>query len=108
MKLPPDAVIAPAKLNRYLLVPQKHNDKADWLASAGYHLENWPLLRTDLREQILSRDATFLEGTAYGEMYEIIGALKGPNGKVLRVRSIWIIEAITGQTKLVTLFPDKG
>lgn len=107
MKLSPDAVIAPAKMNRYLLVPQKRNDKAAWLASAGYRLENWPLLRADLREQILSLDATFLEETVYGEMYEIAGALKGPNGKVLNVRSIWIIEAVTGQTKLVTLFPDR-
>ena len=107
MKLSSDAVIDAAKLSRYLLVPQKRNDKAAWLAGAGYSLANWQLLQVDLREQLLPLEATLVEETAYGRLYEIAGRLKGPNGRVLRVRSIWIVEVSTGQTKFVTLFPDK-
>jgi len=108
MKFPTDAVIAPAKLNQYLLVPQKRNDKAHWLLTAGYSVENWALLERDIREQILPLDAVLIEETPYGTMVEIAGELTGPNGKVLAVRSFWMFAAAAGEVRFVTLYPDKG
>ncbi|MCI0577040.1 MAG: hypothetical protein L0332_34400 [Chloroflexi bacterium] len=107
MKRPIDATIAPAKLNQYLLVPKKRNDKSRWLASAGYTLKNWTVLEEDLRQQILSREAVLVEVTPFGETYEITGGLTGPNGKTLAVRTVWLQESDTGHTKFVTLFPDE-
>ncbi|MCI0399010.1 MAG: hypothetical protein L0332_24710 [Chloroflexi bacterium] len=107
MKLPIDATIAPAKLNQYLLVPKKRNDKSRWLAGAGYTLKNWTVLENDLRQQILSQEAVLVEVTSFGETYEISSELTGPNGKTLAIRTIWLQESDTGQTKFVTLFPDK-
>ena len=106
MKLSEDAIIAASKLNQYLLVPKKRNDKSQWLATAGYVLENWPELERDLREQILSLDAIFTEETFYGKMYEIAGNLRGPNGRTIAVRTFWMDETATGQIKFITLFPD--
>jgi hypothetical protein len=40
-------------------------------------------------------------------MYEIRGSLAGPNGVSLKVVTIWMTEHVTGQTKFITLFPDK-
>ena len=52
MKLPADAIIAPEKLTRYLLVRQARGDKSAFLARAGYTLENADQLLGDLRRTI--------------------------------------------------------
>jgi hypothetical protein len=40
VKIPPDAIIAPEKPDRYLLVPLARNDKSGFLAQAGFALAN--------------------------------------------------------------------
>ncbi len=107
MKLPDDTLIAQEKLRQYLLTLRKRNDKSQWLAQAGYTLENWQVLEKDLRNQILSVDAALTENTEYGQMYEIKRKLIGPNGKNLPVCTIWMTETATGNTKFITMYPDK-
>ena len=107
MQLPADAIIAKAKFTEYLLVRQSKGDKSKFLARAGYTLKNPNRLETDLREQILNRPATRVVENKFGQYYEIRGELQGPNGKVLRIRTIWISERLSGQTKFVTLYPLK-
>jgi hypothetical protein len=103
MKLPIDSIIAPEKLYNYLLVWRARNDKSHWLARAGYAREHWHILEDDLRSQLLSLEATFIEKNEYGKTYEIRGVLTGPNGHKLSVCSIWMTETATGQTKFITL-----
>ena len=107
MKLPANAVIAMDKLTRYLLVPQARGDKSAFLAGAGYTRDNADQLLQDLRSQILPLDATVLESNKFGQYCEIRGRLTGPNGVTLAVRTIWMIEHLSGVTKFVTLIPDK-
>ena len=108
MKLPMDALIAPEKLTRYLLVKRPVGDKSDFLKQAGYALDNPRQLEEDIRAQILSQEAVPIETSDYGELFEIKGALVGPNGTMLiRVKSVWMQESKTGITKFITLYPDK-
>jgi hypothetical protein len=107
MKLPPDAVIAQEKVTRYLLVPQSRGDKSAFLALAGYTLDNYQELLSDLRTQILPLDARPLERNVFGQFYEIAGPLHGPNGATLHLRTIWMTEHLTGVTKFITLIPGK-
>jgi hypothetical protein len=107
MKLPDDTAIASKKLARYLLVWREEDDKSVFLSKAGYMLENAGQLEKDLRSQLLPLDAEFLDRGEYGIKYVIRGKLKGPNGRVLRVVSIWMIENAGGAAKFVTLYPDK-
>jgi len=107
MKLPQDAIISSEKLKGYLLAPRKRNDKSKWLSQEGYILENWRTLENDLRNQLLTKDASFLESSAYGELYEVRGTLKGPAGKGLPVCTIWMTETETKITKFITMYPDK-
>lgn len=107
MRLPADAIIASNKLTRYLLLPQARGDKSAFLAKAGYTLENADRLARDLRAQILPLDAVELESNKFGKYYEIRGSLTGPNGMTLGVRSIWMTERLSKDTKFVTLIPDK-
>lgn len=77
------------------------------MAQAGYAAEAWQILAQDLRSQILPLDATWIEQTRYGERFEIRGVLTGPNGAALAVRTFWMIERETGETKFITMYPEK-
>jgi hypothetical protein len=107
MKLPADSIIARRKLDEYLPRHRDEDDKSRFLALAGYTPENADRLLNDLRTQLLPLDAEFFDQTEYGPKYRIRGTLTGPNGRILRVVSIWMKEDATGQTKFVTLFPDR-
>ncbi len=107
MKLPENTIIAREKLTDYLLIPKKRNDKSKWLVGAGYTPENWQVLEADLRNQILSENTESVEGTKFGQMYEIRGRLVGPNGKSLSVLTVWMTDIETGNTRFITMYPDK-
>ena len=107
MKLPENSILAPEKFHGYLLKKMPDNDKSIFLAIAGYSLENWNLLVNDIRTQILPLDAVFERETPFGNLYEIRGIITGPNGKTLKVVSIWMIESKSKVSKFITLYPDK-
>jgi hypothetical protein len=108
MKLPADSEVPLPKLEKYLLVPLARADKSKFLARAGYSTGNAQQLMADIRSQILPLDALPAGTTKFGEFLEIRGALLGPNGVSLRVRTIWIREPLPGRTRFVTLLPDKS
>jgi hypothetical protein len=108
MKLPADSEIPLPKLLQYLLVPLARADKSKFLARAGYLTQNAQQLIADIRSQILPLDATPAGATKFGDFYEIRGALRGPNGVSLRVKTIWIREHLRGNVRFVTLLPDKS
>lgn len=107
MKLPSNTIIDPRKVTHYLLVPQATGDKSTYLAGAGYTMETALHLLADLRTQVLPHEATPVETTAHGQYYEIRVSLTGPNGRTLRICSIWMKEHLSGTTKFITLVPDK-
>ena len=107
MKLPLNTVIAPRKITQYLLRLRIEDDKSEFLALAGYTKDNADRLLSDLRTQLLPLDAELFDQTEYGPKYRIRGTLTGPNGRVLRVLTIWMKEDATGETKFVTLMPHK-
>ena len=106
MQLPPEALIAREKLTAYLLVKQARNDKSQFLAMGGYTHVNAQKLEDDLRSQILTLPAVAAANTKYGQFYEIRGALTAPNGKSLEVKTIWMVEHLSGTTKFITLIPQ--
>ena len=105
MKLPPNAQIAWRKITEYLLTFRAEDDKSLFLAQAGYIGSAAERLLRDLR-QLSQQDASFIEATEYGDKYEIRGMLLGPNGRDLKVVTIWMIEH-GGDSKFITLYPDK-
>lgn len=108
MKLAPDALIAKVKVAGYLLKWRPENDKSHFLGSAGYTGAHADQLVDDIRRQLLPVEAMFEETTDYGTKYRISGALIGPNGRQLRVETIWMVEAASGLTKFITFYPTKG
>lgn len=106
MKLPPDTVIAREKLSDYLLRHREDHDKAGYLALAGYDRDSADRLETDLRAQLLPLDAENAGTSVYGQKFVIRGTLTGPNGRGLRVLSVWMLDNASGLTKFVTLYPE--
>ena len=101
-----DVIIAEEKLTKYLLVALPKDDKSQFLAQAGYTLENWCSLEQDLRTQVLTQPAEFIAKTQFGEKYAIRACLRGTNNVELKILTVWMV---TGDiTKFVTLVPDKG
>jgi hypothetical protein len=101
------AVIEPAKLREYLL-SLDHPDgrgKARYLALLGYTREHWEQLARDLRQQILPLDAQPAGESRWGVKYEILGLLRGPNGRAAGIRTIWIVPRGDARPRLVTLVP---
>lgn len=105
MLLPSNTKIAEEKLTKYLLVFLPKDDKSKFLEQAGYTLENWQQLEADLRSQVLTQPAEFLEETLYGCKYAIDATLKGVNGVELQVTTIWMLTK--EETKFVTLVPSR-
>lgn len=108
MKLPADSEIPLPKVLQYLLVPLARADKSKFLARAGYTTGNAQQLIADIHSQLLPLDATPAGTTKFGDFFEIRGPLHGPNGVSLLVKTIWIREHLQGNTRFVTLLPDKS
>ena len=106
MFLPKDATIAEAKLTQYLLVPLIKDDKSNFLAKADYTLDNWQQLEQDLRSQVLTKPAEFINTSRYGKKYSIRALLRGSNGVEISILTIWMVS--DNITRFVTLGPDKG
>jgi hypothetical protein len=110
MKLPnaESAIIAPEKLNQYLLnvAHRRGGSKARVLLSLGYSAAEWQRLEANLRSQHLSADVELQIDTEYGERYEIVAPLAGPNGRSIVFRSIWQTDTGTDCPRLITMFPE--
>jgi hypothetical protein len=107
LKISSNAIIAKEKISDYLLKWQPDNDKSKFLELAGYSANDWQRLVDDIRKQILPADAETVRKTPYGDLFRIRNDLIGPNGVTLRVVTVWMQEYVSGETKFITLFPDK-
>src|SRR4030042_3375163 len=99
MKLPyrKTAYISKEKLTKYIL-SETHavgRLKAKFFRAAGFDETNVPLLKEYLLAIAYSQEVKETTTSTYGKKYVIDGKIQGLNEKVLKVRTIWIIE--TGQ-----------
>jgi hypothetical protein len=103
------AVIDPAKLRGYLLSATHPvgRFKARFFARLGYSADGWQQLDQDLRHQHLSQPARRAESTRYGQKYEIRAMLKGPNGQMALVVSVWLLPARRDIPRFVTAYPGE-
>jgi hypothetical protein len=102
------AVIAPEKLFLYLLnrSHRRGGSKARLLISLGYSSAEWKRLEADLRIQHLTADVECQTASEYGDRYEIVAPIVGPNGGVVIFRSIWQIDSGTDYPRLITMYPE--
>jgi hypothetical protein len=107
VKIPPDAIIAPEKLTKYLLVPLIKNDKSQYLAGIGFTQLNWRDLERAIRMLAASAEVRPGSFSPHGTKWLVDGIIHGPTGLTRPVRTIWLEEP-GGLFRLVTLVPRTG
>lgn len=105
MKIPDDAIIPEPKLTRYLLVFKPRNDKSQFLAQAGFTLDNWQTLKTAIQQLNQSVEAEEDRTDEYGTFYNVRGEILGVNGINLSVVTIWLERKSDGKFQFITLVP---
>jgi hypothetical protein len=106
--MPSRLVIQERKLTRYLLVYQIKDDKSEFLARAGYTLQNWQLLKRDILEAVEGAEVAEVTSTDWGTRFKVKSQWDGLNGQRLKVVTIWQQDADTSTIRFVTLYPDKS
>lgn len=80
-----------SKLTEYALNPEKQPDKAIAFEKAlGYDLSNYNQLLEEVYSNIDYKGFIFKRNNNYGELFEQIITLKGPNGKSANIMTGWI------------------
>src|ERR1700674_5893887 len=91
MRIPADALILAEKLTRYLLLPRPWDDKAKFLAQAGFGRGNPETLLGALRELASGADA-FQDGqNDYGEFLRTDQAAAGSLSRRSGCASTWMV-----------------
>ena len=101
------AVVEQAKIVEYLLNPAHRfgASKARFFAQFGFRPEAWELLAVALREQGRQNEVTKLTETGFGPRYEVEGALRAPDGRRPRVRTVWQMGEGETVPRLITAYP---
>jgi hypothetical protein len=103
-----NAIISEEKLRLYLLNPahRRGGSKARVLLVLGYSAANWQQLAADLRAQHLTADIECQMDSDYGERFEIVAPISGPNGRSILFRSVWQTDIGTDHPRLITMYPE--
>jgi hypothetical protein len=101
------SIIAPEKLRDYLLSPTHPigRYKSVFFRALGYSQELWETLSLDLHA-LLDGNAEQLELTEHGQKIAYRGTIAGPNGRLARVVSVWIILTGENVVRFVTAYPE--
>jgi hypothetical protein len=108
MQMPFGLVIQDRKLTNYLLVYQDVDDKSEFLAMAGYRLQNWQRLKQDILRAVEGAEVEAEILTDWGVRFRVKSEWAGVNGCVLRAITIWQQDEGAEEIRLVTLYPDKS
>lgn len=101
-----DRVVIPKeKFTQYALNPQKDRNKAEAFEKAlGYNLNNANKLIKNIKENVNKFNAIEKEDKGFGKRYEVLMTLKGENKKIANVKTAWIIDKETGETRLTSAY----
>ena len=109
MKLPyrEKAYIPAPKLGDYLL-SKTHSIgkwKAGFFRSLGFDATNVDELEQHLISIAYSEDVREVMPSAHGTKYVVDGLLQAPNSRLVRVRTVWIIDVGEDRPRFVTAYP---
>ena len=109
MKLPnsKNAYIPKEKLINYLL-SETHTDgrgKAKFFRAAGFNEDNLLELEKVLIKVAATQQIRNISESTHGIKYVIDGSIKSPSGKVVKLRTIWIVEPDKKAPRFITAYP---
>ena len=111
MSLPDaDQVLIPLrKLTDYLLsdTHPRGMEKARYLRSYGFTADRVDLLEAALRSIAMTGDLVATDRSAHGTMYVVVGVSMAPTGRMIRLRTVWIVEPADPRPRFVTAYPAR-
>lgn len=96
-----------SKVVDYLL-SESHSDgrsKAAFFFSFGFDQTHWRELAAALRSQGASNEITSIQTSDYGTRYMVNGIIKTPDGRNPRIRTVWIVDNVNDEPRLLTAHP---
>jgi hypothetical protein len=108
MQISSRLVIQDQKITQYLLIFQEKDDKSQFLANAGYTLQNWEQLKADILCFVPDSEILATVETPWGLRYRVRSQWQGANGRSIAVISIWQDDRDADVLRFVTLYPDKS
>jgi len=109
MKLPnkEKAYIPEAKIMEYLLAEQHPvgGSKAKFFRAFGFNESNTDLLESALLK-LAQADVERVKPSERGTKYTIVGDIQTPNGRIITITTVWIIEKNESHPRFVTAYPD--
>ncbi len=97
------AIIPEEKFTKYALSADKNKAQAFELA-LGYNLNNYTKLIQNIRNNINKFNAVEKDDQGYGKRYEILMTLIGENKKIANVKTAWIVDNKTKETRLTSAY----
>lgn len=103
-----ESFIDPLKIRDYILssLHPIGRFKASFFQKMGYTQKDWEQMISDIRLYHLPLDAKPVGKTKYGQKYEICGSIRGPNGRIVTLRSIWIKLDGEEVPRFITIYPE--
>jgi hypothetical protein len=101
------AVVEMAKLTEYLLNPTHPYgaSKARFFLGIGFELEGHEVLAAALREHGQRCELAAHRDTPFGPRFEIEGAMRSPDGRNPRIRTVWQMDKGQLAPRLITAYP---
>ena len=101
------ATVDTSKLSGYLLNPDHPDNggKAHFFRTQGFSIENVSELVRALRHVAANGEIVKAVESAHGEKYVVDGHLESPSGKMLAVRTVWVIGHGQDVPRFVTAYP---
>lgn len=103
-----NAYITLDKLSDYLLL-RSHpvgGSKARYLRSAGFNETNLQKLQEGLLNIAQSGEVQNQVSTPYGEKFIMSGQIWAPNGNLIHLKTVWIIDQNQNKPRFVTAYPE--
>lgn len=112
IKLPnyEDAVIPKEKFTKYALDinnPKGRNKAIAFQEALGYNVNNVDKLIRNIQKNLNKFNAIEKSDKGFGKQYEVLMTLVGENKKIANVKTGWIIDKETGETRLTSAYVTK-
>jgi hypothetical protein len=97
------------KITEYLLNPghPENGGKARFFAALGFQRGDWATLGAAFRSLALGSSVVKRLDSAHGEKYVVDGQIESPSGRMLWVRTVWIVDRGRDAPRLVTAYPQE-
>lgn len=104
------ALVEEQKVVDYLLASRHPagRAKAAIFQRFGFDVEKWTMLRDALVHHARTAKMMSVTENEFGQKYVLEGGLPAPDGRSLRLRSVWFVNTGEIVPRLVTAYPTPG